>query len=65
MKTYRVWFEPTEKGAEAFGWKAEPVGLPADDPEDAAAECYERSLEERAPDFCEYARYVVREEGTE
>ena len=58
---WQVWFEPTEKGAKAFDWKAEAVGAPIDNREDADFECYLNRLEEPAPDFGDYGRYVVRE----
>jgi len=58
---WQVWFEPTEKGAKAFDWKAAPLGCPLENRDDAAFECYQRRLEEPAPDFGEYGRYVVRE----
>jgi hypothetical protein len=57
---WQVWFEPTEKGVKAFGWKPAPIGNPIDNQEDASFECYLARLEEPAPDFGEYGSYVVR-----
>lgn len=62
---YQIWFEPTERGREAFGWVAKPIGGPSSSKEEAEFGCYELGLEEPAPDWREYSRYVVREIETD
>lgn len=57
---WQVWFEPTQKGKEAFNWEARPLGEPINNPDDASFECYLAKLEEPSPDFTEFGRYVVR-----
>ena len=57
---YQVWFEPTEKGASDFGWIPEPVHGAIEDRENASILCWEMSVDESAPDWREYFRYVVR-----
>ena len=61
-KKYQVWFEPTEKGKKAFGWKAKRLGGPdLMTAEDASFEAYCANLEEPSPDAREYGSYKVRQ----
>lgn len=65
-KRFQVWFVPTDKGKEAFGWKEELYGgdsLLTD--EEAGFEAYLANLEEPAPDAAEYGSYKVREVKTD
>ena len=57
---YEVWFEPTEKGAKAFGWKEGKSYNATFSLEEAQLEAHMLRCQE-AHDFGEYGRYVVRE----
>lgn len=59
-KRYQVWFVPTEKGKQSFGWQ-EIGGPELMTAEDASFEAYCANLEEPAPDAREYGSYKVRE----
>lgn len=65
-KRYQVWFVPTSKGKEAFGWTETLYGsqepLTADE---ASYEAYLANLEQSAPDAHEYGSYKAREITTE
>lgn len=65
-KRFQVWFVPTEKGKEAFGWEEELYGsatlMTADE---ASFEAYLANLEEPAPDASEYGSYKVRKISAE
>lgn len=56
---YEVWFEPTEKGAKAFGWKEGKSYNATFLLEEAQLEAHMLRHQE-AHDFGEYGRYVVR-----
>jgi hypothetical protein len=61
MTTYAVYFNPTDKGKEAFGWNRHKMagGLS----EDAAGEfAYLETRDEQAPDFHLYGNIDVEEE---
>ena len=62
MKAYEIWFEPTKKGKEVFGWKEEKVSdKPYTNKEDAQLDCYPENCDDPTPDKYEYGRYVLRE----
>jgi hypothetical protein len=55
---YNVWYMPTKKGMEIFGWEPKLISS-HDNIEDAQMDAYLSDADEPSPDKNEYANYYI------